>query len=560
VQSPGSLRDGKARHHRHVNGDADLATGDPRQTILIVEDDRDIADASSQLLRGAGYQVLIAGHGQEALDLLGSHIVHLILLDLRLPVMDGWRFRTIQRSNPAISHIPVIAVSADGSAQAEAIDASHYLHKPFEPHHLIMAIERILLTERRKRLDEQLKEAGLLTTLGTMAATIGHEINNPLTYVLGNVQILEQQLRSACQNADAAGPELLAEARSLLGDIRTGAERIRDVVSTLQGLSQTTDVPISPVNIVNVVRTSCAVAWHQIRHRARLRMDLEAGPAVRGNEVRLGQMVLNLLINAAQAIPPGAYESNEVHVATFARGDEMVIEVSDSGVGIPPELQARVFDPFFTTKGRLEGTGIGLTVSRNIVQEHSGRIELSSRPGAGTTFRVFLPVHGAEQVRPGTAERNGFRAAGNGPSDPAAPGQRHCPAAAGRTRVLVVDDDVLVLSTIVRILSQEHEVETATSGRQALRILNSQPAFQVILCDVVMPEMTGIQFSAELENQHRGADSHIIFMTGASRTPEVLAFRRCSQNAWLEKPFSMDTLLETVRETIRRSPAMANPG
>jgi signal transduction histidine kinase len=562
--SPSSASADIATDGRDSSGDS--GNRDGRQsanrslTILVVEDEPDVAHAMADVLRDEGYDVLVAGHGKEALDLLRHHAVHLILLDLRLPVMDGWRFRTIQRSQPSLSHIPVIAVSADGSAQAEAIDANEYLHKPLQRDQLVLSVERVLLADRRKRLDDQLREAGLLTTLGTLAATVGHEINNPLTYVLGNLQILEKQLAPAVQSGASVGAEVVAGMSHLLRDVRTGAERIREVVSTLQNLSRTSDVPTAPVDIARVAQTSSAMAKTEIRHRARLRMDLEPVPPVLGNEVQLGQVVLNLLINAAQSIPPGAYERNEIRVATYAAaGGEVVIEVADTGVGIPPELQPRVFDPFFTTRGRLEGTGIGLTVCRNIVQEHGGRIELSSQPGAGTTFRVFLPVQPSGHAKT-TARSEGALPATDDPAIGAS--NQGVPVATtdGRSRVLVIDDEPLVLSTMVRILSKEHEVQGARSAREALAILAAEPMFEAIVCDAVMPEMTGMEFASELEKRHRGAGSRIVFVTGAALVRDVLAFRARSPNTWLDKPFTVEALLEAVRATIRKNLQIRHPG
>jgi signal transduction histidine kinase len=519
-------------------GPHDRARGRRRQDILVVEDEPDVAGAVADVLRSEGYDVQIARHGQEALDRLQTQLFDLILLDLRLPVMDGWKFRTIQRSHPRLSRIPVIAVSADASPQAEAIDAEYYLRKPLDAHQLLVAVERVLLAERRKQLDEQLKEAGLLTTLGTIAATVGHEINNPLTYVMGNLQLLQSRLALVRQRVGRqVEAELFGEIGDMLKDVRVGADRIREVVSTLQGMSQSPEVTTSPVDMVAVARSSIAMAWNEIRHRAPLRTDLQPVPPVMGNEVRLGQVVINLLRNAAQSIPAGAYESNEIRVSTSVQGDQVIVEVTDTGVGIPPDLQARVFDPFFTTKGKVKGTGIGLTVSRNIVLEHGGQMDLRSRPGAGTTFRVSL-----------LARRDGDTTT-LGAADPEAPSGPPPPATEkALSRVLVVDDDPLVLAAMARMLAQEFGVEKATSPREALALLSSRPRFDVVVCDVVMPEMTGMQFCAEAEHLQPGVSDSMVFVTGAVLMPEVQAFREQSQHAWVEKPFSLQDLLGAVRK------------
>jgi signal transduction histidine kinase len=520
-------------------GASGRASARRHQDILVVEDEPDVAGAIADVLRSDGYDVHIVRHGQEALDRLQNQLFDLILLDLRLPVMDGWKFRTIQRSHPRLSRIPVIAVSADGSPQAEAIDADYYLRKPLDPHQLLVAVERVLLAERRKQLDEQLKEAGLLTTLGTIAATVGHEINNPLTYVMGNLQLLGSRLALLRQRlGQQTEPELFAEVGDMLQDVRTGADRIREVVSTLQGMSQVPDVVTSLVDMVAVVRTAITMAWNEIRHRAPLRTDLRPVPPVLGNEVRLGQVVINLLINAAQSIPAGAYEANEVRISTSLQGDQVIVEVTDTGVGIPVELQARIFEPFFTTKGKVKGTGIGLTVSRNIVLEHGGQMDLHSRPGSGTTFRVSLPAQ-----RSGDASALPPPHPGSPPAPPAPPVQK------ARDRVLVIDDDPLVLAAMARMLAQEFSVEKATSPREALAMLSGH-RFDAIVCDVVMPEMTGMQFCTEAERRQPGVASRIVFVTGAVLMPEVQAFREQSRHVWMDKPFSLQGLLDAVRAAV----------
>ncbi len=518
-------------------GPSRRAEGRGGEAILIVEDEPEVARVMGELLHDEGYDVLLAGDGKEALERLEDRTVDLIVLDLRMPVMDGWRFRTVQRAHPRLAAIPVIAVSADGSPQAEAIDADYYLRKPFQPDQLLVAVERVLLEQRRRQVEETLKQTQLLTTLGTIAASVGHEINNPLTYVLGNVELMQSRLAGA---VDPASAGLVGELTDLLGDIRIGAERIRAVVATLQALSRQSEVPFSLVDVNEVVRTSVAMVSNEIRHRAPLRVELQAVPPVAGDAMRLGQVMLNLLVNAAQSIPSEAYASNEIVVSTAAAGELVTIEVSDTGVGIPAELQPRVFDPFFTTKGRFKGTGIGLTVCRDIINEHGGSIALDSLPGSGTTFRVSLPAQRLRGPRAeGGADRTGADAVR---SDPAF----------RSTRVLAIDDDSLVLSTTERILSQEHMVDKAPSAREGLRALASGRVYQAILCDVMMPDMNGIQFWREVQRRYPGLETRIVFMTGAALVAEVQSFRERSPNLWLEKPFSVEELLVKVREVVWR--------
>jgi signal transduction histidine kinase len=501
-------------------------------TILLVEDDRGIAGALTECLNDRGYHTLLAQHGQAALDLLQRNSVDVIVLDLRLPVMNGWRFRAMQRKDPRLARVPVIAMSADTSAAAEAIDAQAFIKKPFKADELVVIIERVL------REEQQLAEAERLTTLGTLAASIGHEINNPLTYILGNVEMMEARLAEAREpdqapDLDGGQRELMRDLADLLRDVRVGAERIHAVMADLRTLSRREPTPSDWLNINQVIETSIALCWHEIRHRARLSKRLGALPPVFGNAARLGQVFVNLLANAAQAIPPGAYDDNEIVVTTSAAGGPVAIEVSDTGVGMPAELRTRVFDPFFTTKHEFQGTGIGLTISRNIVLEHGGHIEVLSAPGAGTTFRVVLPASdGGATVEPAT--RCGSRPCRTPGVEP--------------LRLLVVDDDPLVLATLRRTLAADHAVTTASGAAEALRLLGGGGDFDAILCDVMMPSMSGMEFAAEVERRWRGLRARIIFVTGGSLVPEVQAFRRLTSNPWLEKPFHTDALMRSIHE------------
>jgi signal transduction histidine kinase len=351
--------------------------------ILVVEDDRDIQDALSVTLREEGFDVTVALSGEDALARLRQDAsVDLIVLDLVLPGMSGWQFRSAQRSQAAISAIPVIAMSADRRAEAQAIHADYYLPKPFTSETLLAAVHQVFLGQECRRLEKRLRESERLVLLGTVAAGVGHEINNPLTYILANVDMLEKTL-----------PELEPQQiLSRLREVRHGAERIRSVVAALRDMSRRPDEQRQLMELRAVLERSIAMAGPEVRSRARLHQDLVGAPAIVGNEPRLGQVFINLLINAAQAFDSGVPETNDVSVRARTVATDAIVEISDSGRGIAPDLQERIFEPFFTTKEPGRGTGLGLAISRDIVAEHGGRIEVESAPGRGSTFRVVLPL------------------------------------------------------------------------------------------------------------------------------------------------------------------------
>ena len=253
---------------------------------------------------------------------------------------------------------------------------------------LSLARERHAAEQERVRLEEQLLLADRMACMGTLAAGVAHEINNPLTYVLSNVELVQQRLARSSGDP-AALRELCAGA---LEEAREGAERVRRIVRQLRLFTRVEDEGVTPVSARAVLELAVAMAGPELRHRARLRWELPQVPAVMADEGRLGQVLLNLVVNAAQAIPEGNVEGNEIHLFTARAPDgRVVIGVHDSGPGIPAEVLPRIFDPFFTTKEVGKGTGLGLSISYKIAESHGGKLQVQSRPGAGTRFTLLLP-------------------------------------------------------------------------------------------------------------------------------------------------------------------------
>ncbi len=247
-----------------------------------------------------------------------------------------------------------------------------------------MAIARDVTA--RKELDGQLIMTDRLASLGRLSASIGHELNNPLAYVLGNVTLFEREL--ARDDVPAQVAERLATNVQLL---REGATRMRDIVHDLKTLGRGDTENVVPIDVAHILDVCANMAEHELGPRARVVKDYTAHAFVRGTEARLGQVFLNLLLNAAQAIPEGNPAANEVRIALRSlEGARVEIEISDTGAGICPEIKDRIFEPFFTTKHGA-GTGLGLAVSHNIVTSAGGTIVALARPGGGTVFRVVLP-------------------------------------------------------------------------------------------------------------------------------------------------------------------------
>jgi CheY-like chemotaxis protein len=262
--------------------------------------------------------------------------------------------------------------------------------------------------------------------------------------------------------------------------------------------------------------------------KARLVKDYGATRAAHGDLLRLGQVLVNLLVNAADAIAAGAAEHNEIRVRTFDAPDGRVgIDVIDTGGGVPEEVRANVFDPFFTTKPVGAGTGLGLSICHGIVSGFGGEIRLEETGPRGSTFRVLLaPAAAAEAAAP---------------EAPPAPAEA---PRSGRARVLVVDDEPAVAGIVARALDA-HDVTVAAGGREAL-VLCEAREFDVILCDMTMPEGDGIELWEALRADGRGLEARMAFMTGGTFTQRARDFLAHVPNRRLEKPFTIDGLEAVV--------------
>jgi signal transduction histidine kinase/CheY-like chemotaxis protein len=382
-----------------------------------------------------------------------------------------------------------------------------------------------------RRAQEQLVVADRRVSLGRLSAGVAHEINNPLAYVCSNLGVLRDVLAEVQDALEEQGaravPRVLAELSDLsdaVRDAREGADRVSTIVKGLKAFSRGDDDAKQPVSVEEALGAAMTMAANEIRHRARLERELVPLPAVEASSVRLSQVFLNLLVNAAQAIPEGNADRHAIRVATRAAGGFVEVLISDSGAGIAPEHRDRVFDPFFTTKPQGVGTGLGLSICHGIVTGLEGTIDFESEVGVGTTFRVRLPA----SARPVTALPQ--------------PAPFRAPRSA---RVLVVDDDPLVGEALRRAL-REHEVHVETSGRVALELVRTGERFDRIVCDVMMPEMDGMAFREELARLDPAQAAAIVFMTGGAFGERSTRFVEEQREAVLEKPIDLDRLRRVI--------------
>lgn len=383
------------------------------------------------------------------------------------------------------------------------------------------------VTEQRRLAAQRVLVAERMASVGQLVASVAHEINNPLAYVAGNVEVVLGSLVGETPPLDTA------EIVEALRDSKVGVDRIRVIVSDLRTLSRIDEDTRAPVDVRSALETALQMADNQLRHRARVVRDLADVPAVLANETRLGQVFLNLLVNAAHAIPEASDRDHAVTVRTetTATGWARII-VRDTGVGIAREHVERIFDPFFTTKPFGSGTGLGLSICRGIVNKLGGTIRVESRLGAGTTFTIELPPssEGAGKKASGDAWRGS-----SWPKDDAA-----------RLRVLVVDDDDGVRRWLERALV-DHDVVAVASIDAATAVL-SERSFDVVLCDLMMPDRTGADLYAHVERAHPALLRRIVFMSGGVFTPKLETFLDTVPNACLRKPISSAELHRTLED------------
>jgi PAS domain S-box-containing protein len=427
------------------------------------------------------------------------------------------------------------AVFTEGEATVEATFAS----KDGSTHPYFFTGRRVELDGRtcllgvgidiaeRKRTEAQLIVSDRMASVGLLAAGVAHEINNPLAAVIANLELADQEIEALAEHAPVS-VDLVEEVR----DAREGAARVRTIVRDLKIFSRTERDDTGPVDAEQVIESTLRLARNELRHRARLERVFGEIPRVRANESRLGQVLLNLVVNAAQSIPEGDYEKNLVRIET-ALGPEgtVTISVTDTGSGIAPEIRGRLFTPFLTTKPVGVGTGLGLSICHRIVSGFGGSIDFTTETGVGTTFRVHLPVADGVAL---TSRR-------------ALPSR---PVTRRMGRVLVVDDEPTMHATIRRILAHDHEVEAVSKAVEAISLFRSGARFDVVLCDVMMPQTTGVDLYRALQDIDPAQAARVVFMTGGAFTPTAREFLDTSKNRRIEKPFQVEGLRALVDELV----------
>jgi signal transduction histidine kinase/ActR/RegA family two-component response regulator len=388
------------------------------------------------------------------------------------------------------------------------------------------------------RAQSQLLQTERLATIGTLATGVAHQINNPLAYVIANINFLAEEippfLRSLAPTVTEEQAHQLSDLLGAMADAREGAERVARIVRDLRTLSRMEEDRHELIDVNSLVDSASLLVESELKNRAQLVKVYDAVVPVEGNPSRLAQVFLNLLLNAAQAIPEGNASGNEVTVRTFVdeRDGFVTIDISDTGVGMSHAVQARIFDPFYTRKPIGQGTGLGLTTCLAIVHHMGGSITVESEEGRGARFRVKLP----SGVRSAKRETTTMP-----PSD------------TGRPRVLVVDDELTLLSSLRRALAREVEVVLASSAKEASALLEHDDRFDLVLCDIMMPDVNGIELFESASKAHPALRDRFVFMTGGNFGGSVQQYLETTDVPILEKPFDLRELRRLLRSPAKKS-------
>ncbi|HET9934722.1 MAG TPA: ATP-binding protein [Polyangiaceae bacterium] len=381
---------------------------------------------------------------------------------------------------------------------------------------LVMARD---LTARR-RLEARVARSERLASLGMLVAGVAHEINNPLTYALGNLESLAARMESS---TEAFSQD---DAREAVRDAIDGCRRIATIIRELRSFHRADDNEIVLVDPNQVVRDAVRIVGPKCAAIARLEMDLAEVPPVLGVATSLVQVLINLIVNAVDAMSERGPESNLIRISTGSRGTDVRIEVSDNGRGIAAADLSRIFEPFFS-RGKTGGTGLGLTISRNLIEQLNGWIDVDSRPGAGTRFIVHLE---AARAREATQT-----------SEPPMPP----PTLLSELRVLVVDDEPLVARSVARLLAQAQEVVCAHSVAGALDILSARDDIDVVVSDWVMPDGGAQSLMRHLDYRGQGRVP-LVVMTGLGQ----LGGREPVEGPCVRKPVSRTALLNGIAHAL----------
>jgi signal transduction histidine kinase len=520
--------------------------------ILIVDDEPSNVLLMERLLNDAGYRNLsTTTDSRQVLHLFRDFGPDLILLDLMMPHLDGLAvLGQLEHEIPEGVFLPVLVLTADATLDAKrkalAAGAQDFLTKPFERFEVLLRIRNLLRTRalhltleaHNRTLEETVKQrtarmvqSEKVATMGSLLAGVAHELNNPLAVLSGQAQLLFGQ---------RADPVITRRALK----ISEAADRCVRIVRNFLALARQRPPERTHTTLKQVVLGAQELLAYELRSdnietSVQMADDL---PVLWADPHQLHQVLVNLIANAHQAM---RRHDGPRRIDVAGRYDRaagrVVLEVADTGPGIPLDVQAKVFEPFFTTKALGEGTGLGLSLCRGIVEEHAGTLTLARSSPTGTTFVINLPVVAPPVVTPEAAAAQ-------------------APVAVAPHRVLVVDDEVALAEVVAEAVERDgHTTRIATDGAIALEMLGREP-YDLIISDSKMPVLDGEHFYAELERRYPHLRERILFLTGDVLSREKREFLERIGAPYLTKPCDLDEVRRTVQRILAQSGGVRSAG
>lgn len=484
--------------------------------VLVVEDDVDLRRVLVGTLQTHGFETAEASNGAEALERLRRQGAELVLLDLMMPVMNGWEFRAEQMKDPDLASTPVLVLTAGDGHDALKIEADGYLKKPIDTRFLIANIQRAIRSAQARRL----ARAERLAALGTLAAAMAHEINNPLSYVVANLQDLCERMPQFVR------PERTHDVEPAVQEALGGALRIRDVVRQVRELAGVGDAEPGYVEVDRCIEAALDVARPALEGVSIVRRST-AVPLVRATELGLTHVLSSVIRRAAQGVRAAPRDRAVLQLSSrVTLQGNVEIEVAERWS--EPQNGRRV-PPSETPEGL--STGIGLGLCQGLVKSWGGDLEFES---SDTTMVARLCFAPATEPR-------------ISPSPPATD------QASRRARILVVDDEPAVARAVARVLRNDHDVTCAYGGDQALRILDGDADFDLIVCDVVMPGVGGEEVYRIVGRRYPGLERKMVFVSGGAFTEKAVSFLDRIDNPTLNKPFDRAEMMEVISAALAKS-------
>ncbi len=509
--------------------------------ILIIDDEPSNVLLLERVLQREGYTELKSTtDSRQVLSLYADFRPDLILLDLAMPYLDG--FQVLERLNPLIPpqvFLPVLVLTADITLETKrrALErgAKDFLTKPFDTVEVLLRVRNLLetrllhvelarhnesLEQTVRERTQQLLQTEKLATMGGLLAGVAHELNNPLTIVIGQIHLLRHAVTDS---------SIVRRTEK----IHAAADRCVRIVRNFLALARQHTPERGAVRLNDVVDEAIELLGYELRTGGVevVFSRAEDLPTLWADAHRLHQVLVNLVVNAEHAmrgIPSGR------RLTLTTRFDpehaRVHLEVSDTGPGMPPGIQARIFEPFFTTKPSGQGTGLGLSLVQGIIEEHGGTIRVVSEPGRGATFLIALPV-----VTPPVVTT---------------PAPAEAPPVIASKSILVVDDEPDIAATLAEMLQGAgHRVEVAADGQNALEMLRHRD-YDLIVTDTKMPVLDGLGLYRALEQRFPQLRHRVIFVTGDVLDPDKRDFLAATGAPCLAKPFDLDEVLAVVQRIL----------